>query len=212
MTHQIEHEYKLTASDPEVLSAIRESTLIHEHLVPGSTLPAQAFRARYYDTHDLVLHDLKWSFRARQEGERWRAALKIGSALENGLLKCQEYQANITGWLQTPAALPGGPLREKLLSRLQHDDALHERVSINMQRHQCELNIEGIHVEMVTDAGTIHANGQSVTLYEVEVEQRNGDLETIQHFIDQLANEFTLRPSTQSKHQLGLALYSQAWV
>ncbi len=207
MTHQIEHEYKLTASDPEVLSAIRKSTLVHDHLVPDSIIPARDFKARYYDTHDLILHDLRWSFRARQEGKRWRAALKIGNALENGLLKCQEYQADISGWLETPSVLPDGLLREKLLSQLQHDDALHERVRIDMQRHQCELNIEGIHVEMVTDAGTISANGQSVTLYEVEVEQRNGDLETIQHFIDQLADDFPLQPSTQSKHQLGLELF-----
>jgi inorganic triphosphatase YgiF len=83
------------------------------------------------------------------------------------------------------------------------------RVEVTMQRRKRVLKIGDTTLELVTDTGIIHGNGQHTKLHEVELELLQGNLfsDSIREFTRQLIGDFGLQPSSSSKHRIGLSLY-----
>ena len=203
----LEQEIKLTAIGSETLAKLRDSDLIQQHLVADSYRPARPFKARYYDTDQLELGALRWSLRARLEGDHWVAALKTGGSIVNGLAQCHEYEAPIDGPFDRIDSLPDSFLKDVLLTELEANTALQIRVETNIQRTQMDLAIDDVVIELVTDEGSISANGMTLDHFEAEMELREGNLHHIQPFVDQLIADFDLIPSQLNKHSRGLSLY-----
>ena len=78
-----------------------------------------------------------------------------------------------------------------------------------MQRTKRILQVGATRLELVTDSGHISGNGKTMALFEVELERLKGDLESpgMQAFVAALIEKFSLQPSLQSKHQIGLSFY-----
>lgn len=210
--HHIEQEIKLTAPNGETLERLIDAPLVQQFVRDKEqNFAAQRYAATYYDCPDWTLMDRRWSLRTRFEGARHVGTLKRRSTIKDGFSSCEEYeQAVETGFSQV-ASIPQGKIADALLEILPASTQLIPRVSVTMQRRMRELGVGNTHLELVTDTGTISANGQQLDLFEVELELLQGDLHepAVQAFIQTLQRTFALHPSSVSKHQLGLACYPQ---
>ncbi len=205
-----EQEIKLTANCGAVLDAVLQSELVRGLDSGVGSCDAVRYLGIYYDTESHALEDDRYSLRARLEGERWRAALKFGGSIENGLSRRHELQTDISGPLENIGQLPRGELRDKVLDIIAEDAPLIARVTVDMKRSIRNLEIEGTAIELVTDNGMIygmpHGRSRQVSLYEVELELVEGDLAKVIELGEALARAHALTPSIMTKHKIGLQL------
>lgn len=203
----LEVELKLTASNARVLEILVTSSIIQKHLV-GSALPTQQFLARYHDTSDRVFQQKQCSLRSRLEGDRFRAAFKEKGQIVDGLSSRNEWECDIDGWLQSSLDLPEGELRDRVAEMTKSKSDLETLVIVDMQRTIFNLEWNGTKIECVTDSGTIQANDQVIELHELELELKQGHVDKIIELGNQLKDNYELIPSTLTKHQLGLQLWT----
>ncbi|MEE9446325.1 MAG: CYTH domain-containing protein [Arenicellales bacterium] len=211
MTIHIEQEIKLTAANEPILEKIRLSKCVQDVLLDKKdAFEPKTFAAIYYDTPNWTLRDLRWSLRTRTEGTRHMAALKRGNDIINGLSSCEEIEQAITESFTSVGALPQGDIAQALQAELPKSTPLLSNIRTTMQRCKGILQISDTRIEMVTDAGHIEGNGQQQSLFEVELELLQGDLQAkpVQLFVANLIQQFSLTPSKVSKHQIGLAFFT----
>ena len=205
-----EQELKLTAPDEETLRAVLSSSVVSDACIDASNsgwpLEPQQFLARYYDTQDLELARNMISLRARREGSQFRAALKMKGVMLDGLSQRQEFECDITDWLSCAADLPECTLKSKALKCIAPDRPLIQRVGVDMQRTIRWLEFQGAKIELVTDHALISGKNGQATLYEVELELKQGEVDAIVNLGNLLTSQFSLTPSTQTKYGIGLSL------
>lgn len=208
--HHIEQEIKLTAPDKPTLERLIDSDMIRQATsTPDQTYAPQRFAATYYDTPDWTLRELRWSLRTRFEGERHVSTLKRNSTIKNGYSSCEEIEQAISSGFKQVACIPAGTIADALRAVMPAATSLLPRVEVTMQRRKRVLKIGDTTLELVTDTGIIHGNGQHTKLHEVELELLQGNLfsDSIREFTRQLISDFGLQPSSSSKHRIGLSLY-----
>ncbi len=205
-----EQEIKLTANDETVLDEVLQSKLVRELDTGVGGRDAVHYLGVYYDTESRALADNFCSLRARKEGERWRAALKFGGTIENGLSRRQELEADISNWLDNAGQLPPGALRDKVAEMIpdmiRENAPLFPRVTVDMRRSIRNLEFQGTAIELVTDRGIIRGQSRAVELYEVELELMRGDIAAVVELGEMLTQRHALTPSTMTKHRIGLQL------
>ena len=205
-----EQEIKLTANDETVLDEVLQSKLVRELDTGVGGRDAVHYLGVYYDTESRALADNLCSLRARKEGERWRAALKFGGTIENGLSRRQELEADINTWLDNAGQLPPGALRDKVAEMIpdmiRENAPLFPRVTVDMRRSIRNLEFQGTAIELVTDRGIIRGQSRAVELYEVELELMRGDIAAVVELGEMLTQRHALTPSTMTKHRIGLQL------
>ncbi len=202
----LEQELKLTAPDLTELERVLASDLVARHAKTGQSISSLHYHGRYYDTDSNQLRAAGMSLRARREGLSWRATLKLKGQMIGGLSQRQEFEADISGWLESAAQLPEGGIKQKLLEVIKDDDILHKRVEVHMQRRIVIIDYQGSWIELVTDHGHISAGGGNQQLCEVECELIDGDLTAVIDFGSRLRAQFNLTPSLLSKHAIGISL------
>ena len=202
----IEAEVKFRVTDPETLLAVSESPLVREYRVEGPHGPHQ-FLARYYDTADNRFEAARCSFRSRRENRTFRAAFKEPGEIVDGLSRRVEYEADLEDWFESARDLPEGPLKTRVLEIAGENARFETRVVIDMQRTVQFLDVGGARIELVTDAGEIRSGERSETLFEIELELKGGNQDAMVAYARRVRDAFDLRPSTVSKHEIGLALY-----
>ncbi|MGB5708760.1 MAG: CYTH domain-containing protein [Arenicellales bacterium] len=202
----LEQELKLLADNAEVLEAILNSALIRRAGICTGTHGPERFHAIYYDTSNLILEQKKYSLRAREEGERMVAAFKLPGSIVDGLSQRVEYEVELQGWLKTPDDLPESELKQQVLTILDPDAELVHRVEVDMQRTIRMLEAAGSHIELVADRGIIKGSHGEYTLYELELELKQGEVGPVLSLGQQIAEEFGLTPSRMTKHEIGLTL------
>lgn len=206
----VEQEIKLTAPSLAVLQQILQSELIQRLDSGVGRQDAVHYLAVYYDTECNALTNKQCSLRVRREGERLRAAVKFSGSIVNGLSQRQELEADISNWPDNISQLPHGELQNKVLENLPPDASavtpLIARVKTDMHRSIRNLNFAGSEIELSVDQGLIIGKNQQVTLYEVELELKQGDLANIIKLGKMFLQQFPLTPSTQTKHRIGLQL------
>ena len=202
----IEAEVKFRVTNPDLLAAVSDSALIREYRVEGPFGPHQ-FLARYYDTPDGLFETARCSFRSRRENNTFRAAFKEPGSIVDGLSRRVEYEADLEHWFDSAEELPAGPLKSRVLEIAGEDARFETRVVIDMQRSVQYLELGSTRIELVTDAGEIRAGNRSETLFEIELELKRGDQDTMVAYAQRVRDAFDLVPSTVSKHEIGLALY-----
>ena len=210
LKHHIEQEIKLTALDQASLDSLVRSSLVQQYLhhscEQGET---QRFAAIYYDSPDWILRKRRWSLRTRYEGPRHVSTLKRNSTQRDGFSSCEEIEQSIDQAFNRVACIPAGKIADALNSILPADAVLIPRVEVTMQRTKRILQVGETRIELVTDSGHISGNGKTMALFEVELEKLEGDLQSpaTQAFTEALMDAFSLRPSQQSKHRIGLSFY-----
>lgn len=173
------------------------------------------FLGIYYDTAEGELAAQRCSLRARKEDGVLMAALKLAGGIENGLSCRMEYEASLDKLLETAADLPEGELKDEVAKLISLDAPLDQQVEVDMQRSIRDLLVPGedgvvSKVELVADEGVIRAAGLSESLYEIELELKEGDIAPILELGERLKTQFELTPSERTKHQIGLALRASA--
>ena len=208
--HHIEQEIKLTAPDQATLDRLIDSSLVRQVAChPDNPFEPHRFAATYYDTPDWALRELRWSLRTRYEGDRHLCTLKRNSKIRDGYSTCEEIEQTTPSGFKNIASIPAGKIAEALRAIFPASMPLLPRVKVTMQRRKRELQLGDTRLELVTDSGAISANGKHLELFEVELELLQGDMHNrfVRSFTIQLAEDFSLRPSLISKHQIGLSCY-----
>ncbi len=208
--HHIEQEIKLTAPDASTLNNILTSPLLTRALEPAYMVDEPLrLHARYYDTHDWALFKLGWSLRTRFEGDAHICALKRNHSIIGGHSRCEEIEQPVATAFNSVADIPSGTIATAILSALSPKTQLLTRVKVNMLRSKRLLRVDQTLLELASDSGEILANGRAVHLDELELELIEGDIQNAASiaFVDQLIDQFKLRPSKYSKHQIGLMQY-----
>ena len=202
----LEQELKLVADNADVLKAILDSELVKQAGICEGTHGPERFHAIYYDTPELELEKSSHSLRARMEGDRLVAAFKLPGSIVDGLSQRVEYEAPLRDWLNTPNDLPESELKQQVLSILMPDAELVPRVEVDMQRTIRMLESEGSHFELVADRGVIKGSHGEFELHELELELKQGAVEPVLRLGQRIADQFGLKPSHMTKHEIGLSL------
>ncbi len=124
----------------------------------------------------------------------------------DGLSIREEFECDIGGLLASVNDLPFGPLREKVLEFVNEDAVLFLQITVDMQRTILGLKMSECMVEMVLDTGSIRGHNGEVSLHEVELELKHGEINEMIELGRQLQSQYDLKPSTLTKHQIGLSL------
>ena len=202
----LEQELKFTVADRAVLDAVLASSLIQALIHGDPNPPAESFLGVYYDTPDLALQGQRCSLRARREGRRFRAALKLPGTIVDGLSSREEFEIDILDWPASVADLPDGSFRSRIAGIIPADSRLVPRIEVDMLRRVAHLASGQSRMELALDEGEIRGGGQCVALCEVELELIRGDLKDVFALGRNLENRFPLTRSTRSKHAIGLQL------
>ncbi len=207
----LEQELKFTVENRSVLDAVLASSLI-KTLITGDPDPvAERFQGFYYDTPDWALERQKCSLRARREGDRFRAALKMPGRIVEGLSIREEYEADIFDWPRTVSEFSDAPFKNRLTALIPMGSKLVPRVEVDMLRRTAQLSLENSEVALMLDEGTIRGGDQSVSFCEVELELVRGAVEDVLDLGRQLEQQFFLMRSTLSKHEVGLQLWGKRY-
>ncbi len=209
--HHIEQEIKLTAPDADSLAGVMDDPLITRLLSDrDEELPSQSFRATYYDCPDWRLRERRWSLRTRYEGERHVGTLKRRFHIRSGYSACEEFEQPVNHEFKQVSSIPPGQIADTLLEVMPGTTPLLQRVKVNMTRQKRELVLGQTRLELATDMGYITANDRRIELFEVELELLQGDLHdpAVKTLADSLCRNHSLRASRLSKHQLGLACFT----
>ena len=201
----LEQEIKFTAGSAGHLEKAVNSEFLQSYVTSSSE--SVRFLARYHDTSDRTLQQLKCSLRSRLEGEVFRATFKEKGSIMQGLSQHIEFEAEINDWLVNAGMLPAGACRDRVLQLIEIDEQLETVVTVDMQRRQFNLNIDSAAIECVADFGKILANKKELQLYELELELKQGNLEAMQVLGEKLRIEQNLVWSTKTKYALGLELW-----
>lgn len=207
-----EQEIKLTAEYSNTLDQVLKSKLVRRlDIADGGNRNAVPYRGIYYDTEQHQLESSRCTLRVRSEGDKWRAAVKYGGGIRNGLSQRHELQTDLADWPKhvkqfNVAQLPDGELKQKLVEIIPETATVFARVYVDMKRIIRNLNFEGTEIELAVDSGTITSAGKKVTLHEVELELKLGDLENMIKLGEMFTQLFPLVQSIMSKHRIGLQL------
>ncbi|MBL4621828.1 MAG: CYTH domain-containing protein [Immundisolibacteraceae bacterium] len=162
----------------------------------------------YYDTADQQLRSQKMALRTRFDGQSWQQTLKTAGQTINGLHLRDEWETPIDdGQLQLDLLVAAGANTRTInwLSELDLKPAFNTRFE-----RQCWLltggNLGADLVELVLDQGEVIAKNQSSPICEIELELKQGDVETLQKVQRQLQAAITLTPSNISKAARGYQL------
>lgn len=173
----------------------------------------------YLDTSDRYLLRHRVALRLRSEKNRLSTlGLKGFGTSVNGVAKRREWEQNLT---RPPDRLypglhysdiPPGVVRDQLdrilASRQEGSRPMFlPLMESDVVRRSRRLALGGKgSVELALDEGVVRAGGKEIGLYEVEIECLSAPLSVVEPWASDLAIQYGLSPSDQSKFSLGLQL------
>ena len=154
----------------------------------------------YYDTADAKLGALRWTLRRRFENGVSVCTVKTphkGGGRNEFELECDDINVAI------PKLVEMGAPRELLAYTA---EGVEEVCAARFTRMARNIALDGATAELALDRGELLGGGKSLPIFEVEVELKDGDLNAVAAYAEQLAKEFGLRPEHKSKYKRALTL------
>lgn len=162
----------------------------------------------YFDTPDKALQQFGVGLRLRQIGAQWLQTVKCSGEAKDGLHERKEWEHPL-----------GGPefnldlLAETELAPLLEQSAVWSAIApvftTEFERLILPLRLDdGTTVEMAYDRGEVRAGEKRATIHEIELELKQGSVETMQGLAQSLKAALPLRYSDISKAGQGYALSS----
>ena len=154
----------------------------------------------YYDTPDARLGALRWTLRRRFENGVSVCTVKTphkGGGRNEFELECDDINVAI------PKLVEMGAPRELLAYTA---EGVEEVCAARFTRMARNIALDGATAELALDRGELLGGGKSLPIFEVEVELKDGDLNAVAAYAEQLAKEFGLRPEHKSKYKRALTL------
>ena len=161
--------------------------------------------AKYYDTPERHLAEQKISLRQRLEGTHWIQTLKAPSGhhlerfeleidlgeLDNPALDLQIYQSN--------------PQAKKLLQQVLGKQAknLITQFETDVERLVYVVHYNRAEIEVSLDRGEIRHDDQTLAIYEIEFELKQGTIQDLIKFIQPWVKQYHLWLDVRSKAQRG---------
>lgn len=182
----------------EWLTALLASPPSHIHLL-----------STYFDTADKALQQFGVGLRLRQIGEQWLQTVKCSGEAANGLHQRKEWEHELAGPEFNDALLKQTDLAP-LIAKPEVWSAIEPVFTTDFNRLVMPLRLEdGTCVELAYDRGEVRAGNKRAVIHEVELELKQGDIDSLQKLADSLQAALPLRYSDISKAAQGYAL-SQA--
>ncbi|GEN25524.1 hypothetical protein HCU01_34730 [Halomonas cupida] len=201
MSQEVEMKLALGQQGPE---ALRRHPLLAEH--PSSR---DQLTNTYFDTEAGDLKRARMALRLRRTGKGWVQTLKTSGQGSGGVSQRGEWEWPVTEPTLDLAGLaklpPISDFPDGLLERLE------PRFTTDFHRQTWWLSLDGNHIELALDEGEIRAAGHSVTIRELELELKDGDLTCLPELAERFVDQVALRPSDTSKAARGAALLLGNW-
>lgn len=154
----------------------------------------------YYDTHDGALADLHYALRRRIENGRSVCTVKTPTA-KGGRGEWEVEESSIEQAIPMLCKL-GAP---NALISLTHG-GVHPICGAKFLRRACQVDIGNAVVELALDQGILTGGDNAFPLCEIEVELKDGSLETAAAFAAHLSKKYALVPEKKSKFRRALEL------
>ena len=157
-------------------------------------------KTTYYDTADAKLGALRWTLRRRFENGVSVCTIKTphkGGGRNEFELECENIMDAI------PQLVAMGAPRELLLYTA---NGVEEVCAARFTRKARNIVLDGATAELALDRGELLGGGNALPIFEVEVELKDGDLNAVAAYGQQLAKKFNLRPEPKSKYKRALTL------
>ena len=182
--------------------------LCNHPLLAGLTPTINQLENVYYDTADQQLKTQKMGLRTRYDGQNWLQTLKTAGQSIDGLHVRDEWETPINNDqldLKQLASVGANGRILQWLTQLTVKPAF----ATQFKRH-CWLltggNLGSDLIELVLDQGHVVAGNQSSPICEIELELKQGDVESLQKVVRQLQAAINLTPSDISKAARGYQL------
>ncbi|TCB55857.1 CHAD domain-containing protein [Acinetobacter terrestris] len=177
---------------------------IYQFFLSKNARPISLY-AKYYDTPERHLAEQKISLRQRLEDTHWIQALKAPSGhhlerfeleidlgeLDNPALDLQIYQSN--------------PQAKKLLQQVLGKQAknLITQFETDVERLVYVVDYNRAEIEVSLDRGEIRHDDQTLAIYEIEFELKQGSIQDLIKFIQPWVKQYHLWLDVRSKAQRG---------
>lgn len=152
----------------------------------------------YFDTPEGSLSAQKWTLRVRKENDA-------------SIVTCKTPGENhVRGEWETPAQEPLGAL-ETLVAlgapkELLEIQSLVPVCGAKFHRRAVTLDLGDARVELACDQGVLTGGGRELPIWEVEVELKSGNPDSVTHYAQELARHYHLVAESKSKFQRANAL------
>jgi inorganic triphosphatase YgiF len=199
----LEQEIKMLVVQTEELDLVT-LPLIQQYLqAPVSHIH---LLSTYFDTPDKALMKFGVGLRLRQIGEQWLQTVKCSGEAENGLHQRKEWEHQLSGPEFDVSRLAETALAP-LLARPEVWQTIEPVFTTDFERCVLPLELEdGTCVEMAYDRGQVRAGKRHTAIHEIELELKQGEIEKVQQFAEQLKAALPLEYSDISKAGQGYAL------
>ncbi|MEI9964572.1 MAG: CHAD domain-containing protein [Caulobacteraceae bacterium] len=156
-------------------------------------------RSVYFDTAERDLRCAGFGLRVRRTGGGFVQGLKRQDGA--GAVSRQEWESPVPGEAVDAALLQDTPAHAILDGR-----ALAPVFSTTVKRLSRLCRAEGVLIEASLDAGEVSVGGRSEPIHELELELKDGDVHALFALGRQLAADFSVRLSFESKAERGYRL------
>jgi triphosphatase len=160
--------------------------------------PAIRLYNAYFDTPDLALLQAKIGLRVRHIGDRRVQTLKTASATSGGLHQRQEWEQEINGDSPDISKLP--------LEIIPELKSLQQVFVTDFTRRQWDIELDGAHIEMVLDQGTVSAASQQLPICEIELELKTGTVQQLYYLAQEILQFVPFKLENRSKAAFGYSL------
>ncbi|MFT5532787.1 MAG: triphosphatase [Burkholderiaceae bacterium] len=205
----MEVELKMLVKAGDVV-ALRKHPLLKKYALAAPR--EQVMHDIYFDTPDLQLRTAGAGLRVRRVGDDWVQTMKAGGSVAGGLHSRHEWETPVAGPVPELALLRALVDRKsdlgKLLRAPECEQQLLPIFSTQVTRSIWDLRMaDGDEIECVLDLGFLERDGQRITVSEIELELKAGDLLHLFDVALALQQDVSLQISNLSKADRGYALY-----
>lgn len=161
--------------------------------------------AIYYDSDDNVLSKNKIGLRIRQENNDSVCCLKFGGGVSGATHSRQEFECRTQDISDGLAKLKTFDIPTYVYDTLNQIE-VSPICQTKFTRIAHEILYNDMTAELALDCGELIRNCNNIPLCEIELEYKNGSMETFNSFATMLSQKFNLKAENKSKLVRALAI------
>jgi triphosphatase len=197
MSTEIELKFAITQAE---IAKLDQHPLVQQYLQQKSLLK---LHNTYFDTKDFALKRRNYALRIRKYDDHILQTLKTDQKVDNELHQRQEWEVAIDNDQIDPDKFP--PEIQTWLKPLLGQ--LKPLFTTNFTRQIWLLKLKDqTMIELALDQGEIRVGNRTLPLCEIELELKQGDLESLLKFARELQQDLKLTPEKASKAERGYEL------
>jgi len=169
----------------------------------------QRLVSTYFDTPELSLIHQGVGLRLRNENGRWLQTVKCSGQVKNGLHQREEWEHVLTSDQFDLIQLKQTPLVDMI-----EDPAIWPKLkpvfTTDFERQTLQLNLpDKTEVELAYDRGEVHTDNLAEAIHEIELELKQGSVETLNLLAEQCVKQLSVEYHDESKAHRGYRLVQQ---